>query len=175
MLTSDFIKQRAPKKEKLWHTTISQMYFESLFVYIFWQVLETIRVTSLNCLLFYFILAFLQNNWHDMSIFQNSFCQFPNKIFLLTVKFFTYTEGVYNPLAPDGIPTHSNEYTYVTQNFWWQTKYILTLLDLTHEQLVHGSIEWISLSKMQVYSKSLFFELDNWNFGSNIVLVSFLI
>ena len=34
------------------------------------QVLETIRVTGLNCLLFYFILAFLQNNGHDMSIFQ---------------------------------------------------------------------------------------------------------
>ena len=49
----------------------------------------------------------------------------------------------------------------------------LTLLDLTHEQLVHGSIEWIGLSKMQLYSKSLFFELDKWNFGSSIVLESF--
>ena len=42
---------------------------------------------------------------------------------------------------------------------------MLTLLDLTPEQLVQGSIEWISLSKMQLYSKSLFFELDTWNFG----------
>ena len=48
----------------------------------------------------------------------------------------------------------------------------LTLLDLTHEQLVHGSIEWIGLSKMQLYSKSLFFELDAWNFGSGKVFVS---
>ena len=48
-----------------------------------------------------------------------------------------------------------------------------TLLDQTHEQVVHGSIEWIGLSKVQLYSKSLFFELDEWNFGSSIVLVSF--
>ena len=49
----------------------------------------------------------------------------------------------------------------------------LTLLDLSSEQVVHGSIEWIGLSKMQLYSKSLFFELVKWNFGSSIVLVSF--
>ena len=47
-----------------------------------------------------------------------------------------------------------------------------SLLDLTHEQLDHGSIEWIGLSKMQLYSKSLFFELDTWNFGSIMVFVS---
>ena len=50
---------------------------------------------------------------------------------------------------------------------------VLTLLDLTHEQVVHGSMEWIGLNEMQFYSKSLFFELDKWNFGSSIVLVSF--
>ena len=32
---------------------------------------------------------------------------------------------------------------------------------------------FIGLSKMQLYNKSLFFELDEWNFGSSIVLVSF--
>ena len=50
---------------------------------------------------------------------------------------------------------------------------VLTLLDLTHEQVVHGSMEWIGLYEMQLYSKSLFFELEKWNFGSSIVLVSF--
>ena len=35
----------------------------------------------------------------------------------------------------------------------------LTLLNLTSEQLVQGSIELFGLYKMQLYSKSLFFEL----------------
>ena len=52
-------------------------------------------------------------------------------------------------------------------------KDFLTLFYLSSEQVVHGSIEWIGLSKMQLYSKSLFFELVKWNFGSSIVLVSF--
>ena len=58
-------------------------------------------------------------------------------------------------------------------SLWLRVWALLTLLDLTSEQLVQGTIEWIGLSKMQLYSKSWFFELDKWNFGSSIVLVSF--